>query len=65
MPDFVSQMLAQLRGEMLSNSMFYGEPALLRDAGISKIKYLAPPTLSQKCLGLSDQRLPSATVSNS
>ncbi len=46
MPDFVSRMLAQLRGEMLSNFMFYGEPALLRDAGISKIKYLAPPPLS-------------------
>ena len=46
-------------------STFNGQPVLLRDAGISKIRWLAPLTLPQKFLGLSDQRFPNATVSNS
>jgi len=35
-------------GEALNNSSFYGKPAQLCDAGVNKIKALAPLILSQK-----------------
>jgi hypothetical protein len=41
---------------MLNKSGFYGEPAQLCDAGINKIKVLAPLILPQKLLHLFNQR---------
>jgi hypothetical protein len=42
--------------ETLNKSAFYGEPAQLCDAGINKIKVLAPLSLPQKFLHLFNQR---------
>ena len=44
--------------ETLDKSTFYGEPAQLCDAGISKIKVLAPLILLQKFPHLFNQRFP-------
>ena len=45
-------------GETLNKSAFYGEPAQPCDAGINKIKGLAPLNLPQKFLHLFNQRFP-------
>jgi hypothetical protein len=42
--------------ETLNKSAFYGEPAQQCDAGIHKIKVLAPLILPQKFLHLFNQR---------
>jgi hypothetical protein len=42
--------------ETLDKSAFYGEPAQLCDAGINKIKVLAPLILPQTFLHLFNQR---------
>jgi hypothetical protein len=42
--------------ETLNGSTFYGEPAQLCDAGISKIKVLAPLILPQKFPHFFNQR---------
>jgi hypothetical protein len=48
--------------EALNKSTFYGEPAQLRDAVISKTKRLVPLTLPQKFPSLFKQRFLSRRI---
>jgi hypothetical protein len=49
-------MMVRFLRETLNKSAFYGEPAQLCDAGINKIKVLAPLSLPQTFLHLFNQR---------
>ncbi len=56
--DYIRRSQANLAKETLIKSTFYGEPAQLCDAGMNKIKVLAPLILPQKFPHLFNQHFP-------